>query len=761
MNVKPVAKLLAHHPKVVVIVFTIITILIGSQALNIYIESDLTKFLPKDDPAIILWDEIIEEFNIGKTIIILVDQTDRVYDIRDPKVLIEMDEIYINIYEKLLKEGKETGIASVNSLALMIRNANKKSVAEGGNNYDGIPYDQNDIYKYMERFEISASKGILYSNTYKLAVVIIQLKDDADFDQVLFRTEKAVENRGTNYANMTITGTIAYQNAIRQQSMRNLIIIFPIALILVSIVLFFFHRTLKGLIIAFLPPAFSIGLTFGVLGMVQPELTIISVAVVALLIGLGVDYSIHLMNRLAEEHAIDDPVERIEKILKQTGKAVLLSTITTIIGFASLMTSSMSPMVTFGFGCAIGIFFCFISAIVLVPCFALILQFKKNGRVVIWKKFAKFAVDNRKRILLVAGFFAVISLAAIPEVKTDVNYFELAPKGIPEVEAMFRYSESFGSGSNYNALLVKTDPNGLLDPEIIEGLVEMEDEMRDVIASQFPNMDESKIEKSVYSVADEIKEVSDIINRSIVAEKLGELVGIEKILFDMIAEGGIIDKNFSSTIILVYIPISSSIEQIGAVVEEINSIASGTVLPQNGRVSELTGQDAITIAVNNRLTDEQIRSMILALMLVLAALIFIFSSSTYGFLTMIPVLFVLMWEPGFLVAADIPLSLVTISIASIMVGIGIDYGVHITHRFREELSRGIPKMDAIKISIEKTGLSLVEAALTTVAGVASIYFVNVPALREFGLVVILMIAFSCIAAALILPVFYASKSVKK
>jgi hydrophobe/amphiphile efflux-3 (HAE3) family protein len=760
MNIKPIAKLLAHHPKLVIIIFTIITLLIGSQALNIYIESDLTKFLPKDDPAIQLWEEINQEFNIGKTIIILVDQTDRVYDIRDPKVLIEMDEIYINIYEKLLKEGKETGIASVNSLALLIKKENRKPISEGGNNYNGIPYDQNSIYKYMERFEIAATKGILYSNTYKIAVVIIQLKDDANFDQVLSRTEQAVENRGTSYANMTITGTIAYQDAIREESMRNLIIIFPVALILVSIVLFFFHRTLKGLIIAFLPPAFSIALTFGILGMVQPELTIISVAVVALLIGLGVDYSIHLMNRLAEEHTIEDPVKRIEKILRHTGKAVLLSTITTIIGFGSLMTSSMSPMATFGFGCAIGILFCFISAIVLVPCLAIILQFKKNGRIVIWKKFAKFAVNNRKRILMVAGFFAIISLATLPEVKTDVNYFELAPKDIPEVEAMFKYSESFGGGSNFNALLIQTDPNGLLDPVIIEALVKMEDEMRDVIASAFPHIDENKIKKSIYSVADEIKEVSDIINRSIVAEKLGELMGIQKILFDMIAEEGIIDEEFSKTIILVGIPISSSIEQIGEVVKEINTIAASTVLPHNGQISKLTGQDAITIAVNNRLTDEQIRSMILALMLVLAALIFIFSSSTYGFLTMIPVLFVLMWEPGFLVATDIPLSLVTISIASIMVGIGIDYGVHITHRFREELGRGIPKIDAIRISIEKTGLSLVEAALTTVAGVASIYFVNVPALQEFGIVVILMISLSCIAAAMILPVFYTSKSVK-
>jgi hypothetical protein len=119
-----------------------------------------------------------------------------------------------------------------------------------------------------------------------------------------------------------------------------------------------------------------------------------------------------------------------------------------------------------------------------------------------------------------------------------------------------------------------------------------------------------------------------------------------------------------------------------------------------------------------------------------------------------------MWEPGFLVALDISLSLVTISIAAIMIGIGIDYGVHITHRFREEMSNGCSKVEAIKTSIERTGLSLVEAALTTIAGIAAIYFVNTPALNEFVTVIILLTALSCIAAALILPVFYGSKFVK-
>ena len=95
-----------------------------------------------------------------------------------------------------------------------------------------------------------------------------------------------------------------------------------------------------------------------------------------------------------------------------------------------------------------------------------------------------------------------------------------------------------------------------------------------------------------------------------------------------------------------------------------------------------------------------------------------------------------------------------------MIGIGIDYGVHITHRFREELSRGLSKIDATRTAIEKTGLSLVEAALTTIFGMSSILFVGIDALSEFVFIIVFMTAMSCIAAALLLPVFLDSRFTK-
>lgn len=749
MNMKPLARLLVRRPKMVLLVFTIATILIGIQATNIYIDSNLAGYLPQNDEIIQLWERIDGEFKIGSTIIIYIDQTNRVYDIRDPKVLLEMDEV-IRLIDKNPLDNGEDGIFSVRSLSSLIKaeNAQPSSIGGlGGTGQNKIPIDENLIARYLARSAIQQMKGVLYTNTYKIGVILLQLSEHADHAEILTRTQNALDNRGTTYADMTVTGTLAMQQAIQKHSMQNLMVIFAIALLLISIVLFIFHRTVKGIIVAFLPPAYALALTFGTLGILQPQLTIIAVSIVALLMGLGVDYSIHLMNRFAEEHTIEDKIKRMEKTLQSTGKAILLSTITTMIGFGSLMISSMSPMVTFGFGCAIGILFCFISAIILVPCLALLLQFEKNGSTKSWKKFALFAINNKKRVIVIACFFAVLSLLMLPYIKTDVNYMDMAPDGIPEIEKLREYSANFGSGANFNALLVETDPNGLTDPAVIEAMFSLEEKIRaeGVFA---------------YSIADELKEVNKILESKTIINQLKELIGVDKIIFDKIAEEGIIDSTYSKTLIMVSIPVGKSMAEIETIVSNINDATSSTVLPRNGKVSQLTGQDAVSVSINKRLGDEQTRSMIIALLLVLAALIFIFNSSLYGFLTMIPVGFVLLWEPGFLVAFNIPLSVITISIGSIMIGIGIDYGVHITHRVREGLAGGLSKNEAVEVAIEKTGLSLIEAALTTIAGLSAIYFANIPALQQFGLVIIFMTALSCIGAALILPMFYDLKFVK-
>ena len=366
MNSKTIAKILVKRPKAVILVFTIITAIIGLQIQNVYMVSDLSGYLPQDHPSIQLWEEIDKEFQIASTIVIYVEAD----DIRDPYVLKEMDRVSGKVNKYNLDRGEKDGIVSVTSIASLIKDENAKPYAIGGLGGTGkfeIPEDRNLISRYIARTLIQATEGVLFVNTYKVAVIILQVSTDAEYYTVLDNVKAAID-REVRYSDMEVTGLVAMQQAIQKESMENIRIIFPIALLFISIVIFFFNRTFKSVIIILLPLAYALALTFGVFGIIMPELTLLSIAIVALLVGLGVDYSIHLLNRFSEEQTLDDKIEAVERTLKFTGKAVFLSTITTMIGFGSLMVSSMPPVITFGLGCVIGIIFCFISAIILVPC---------------------------------------------------------------------------------------------------------------------------------------------------------------------------------------------------------------------------------------------------------------------------------------------------------------------------------------------------------------------------------------------------------
>jgi predicted RND superfamily exporter protein len=440
-------------------------------------------------------------------------------------------------------------------------------------------------------------------------------------------------------------------------------------------------------------------------------------------------------------------VERVEKTLSRTGKAVFLCAFTTSIGFGSLMTSSMPPMVTFGFGCAMGITFAFISASILVPCLCIILKFEKHEENHKWKRFAHIIVDYRKRFFVLACFFAVISIIMVPQIKTDVNYYTMAPEGIPEIDALYKYSGNLGGSTNFNALVVETESQGLTYPEVIDAMYNLEVEIRNAGANAF-------------SIADELKEVNEILNRSIIIEKLVEISKIDKILFDKIAETGLINSDYSKTLIVVRVPAGKSISETQALVDEINQIASKVSIPYDGKVSGLIGQDVITVQINKQLMSSQITSLAVALLLVLACLIIGFNSTTIGFLVLLPVLAVLAWEPGALVTLNIPLSVVNITVGSIMIGTGIDYSIQTTQRVREEVEKGLSKIDAVKKSLETSGLSIISAALTTIIALTSTFLVPISALHQFSIIIISLIAFSFLASISIIPTIVTSRFIK-
>jgi len=715
-----ISKFIVKRPKTVFILFTFFTLLVGSQALNVYMISDLSIYLPSGEPVINLLNRIQEYWPVGSSIIIFVEAS----DVTDYNVLKEMLEVEDQVNKYKRDNGNVDGVISTSSIASLIRNLNSKQWPYGrGENK--LPKDRRLIDKYIA--QIGESRWSFITSDKKDAAIIIQLSKNADYDKILQETKNAIKGKTVK---MTLTGPLPISKSTEKRSERNMKIIFPVAIALVTLVIFIFHRTFKSVIIAFIPPAYSIIITFGILGIVWPGLTPFSIAIGALLLGLGVDYSIHLMNRYAEEK-VESLVTRVEKTLRSTGKAVLLSTVTTMIGFGSLMISSMSPIIAFGFACVIGILFCFISSCILVPVLVILLRFEKLGELPGWKRVARFVADNKLRMIVLATVIAFFSVACFPMIKTDVNYLEMAPQDDPVIQKMYEYSEKFGGGGQFNVVLVEGD---ITNPDVIKAIKEFQDKLKAEGIKSFS--------------------IADVLVSPIFKKLSGTRAGIKFILDKMSDdEKAFVSKDYSKTLILFYVSPTLSMKERESIVDKVDWIAATTPIP-GGSISMATGTEAINVAINNMLFDQQTRSMILAIALVAIVVIIIFRSPFYGMVSLIPVIFVLMWEPGLLTSLDISLSVVTISIASIMIGTSVDYGIHITQRIREGLEDGLSKKEAMVNAVEKTGLSLAEAAFTTVAGLLAVYVVNVPGTQEFCTMIMFMILLSWFAATMILPAFY-------
>jgi predicted RND superfamily exporter protein len=219
--------------------------------------------------------------------------------------------------------------------------------------------------------------------------------------------------------------------------------------------------------------------------------------------------------------------------------------------------------------------------------------------------------------------------------------------------------------------------------------------------------------------------------------------------------------------------------------------------------SIVTSGPILTKVIMDSLNESQIRSLIITIILSFIVLTIVF---WYRLITMTPVIFCVAWTLGTMYLVNIPLNMMTITIASLTIGLGITYGIHITHRFLEDLENYNSKNnlpiqkrvrcpncgeivnvtgkagevikvtcpscatlgkvtfkkptsttayidDACRSTVTHTGTALFGAAATTISGFGLLVFALMPPLQQFGGITALTILYSFLASVFILPTF--------
>ncbi|MFC2058720.1 RND family transporter [Chloroflexota bacterium] len=165
----------------------------------------------------------------------------------------------------------------------------------------------------------------------------------------------------------------------------------------------------------------------------------------------------------------------------------------------------------------------------------------------------------------------------------------------------------------------------------------------------------------------------------------------------------------------------------------------------------LTGEAYVRNAQFDAITNSLNRSLMIAVAACLVLLVAVFRSLRYAIVTLIPVLLVACWLYGFMFAMGYNLNMMTATIAAISIGVGIDFSIHFTVRYRQELSKSPDKRTALFTTARNTGMALFGTALSTALGFAVIAFAPMPMFSMFGVLTAVMIVLSFLMALFALP----------
>ncbi len=176
-----------------------------------------------------------------------------------------------------------------------------------------------------------------------------------------------------------------------------------------------------------------------------------------------------------------------------------------------------------------------------------------------------------------------------------------------------------------------------------------------------------------------------------------------------------------------------------------------------GDTSEITitGGDSLIALVTDELTASQVVSVSLTTLAALIILVLYFGLTqfrpTLGLIAIIPIAVVLIWVLGAMWAMRISYNMVTALITALTIGIGVDYTIHLTHRFLEEEKQSGRIRDAMQRAMTTTGGALVASALTTALGLLTLLFAPLDPMRQLGLLTAVTILLALIATFVVLP----------
>ena len=711
----------------------LITIFFGYQIVQkSRMETDLDKYMPQDHPAFVYSDQAEAWFNIKDGILIAVENEQGIYN---SGTLQKIKDITLQ-----LQAMPEFEAADVVSLFTADNIVGTEDGLDVRSFYREVPSSAEVLKKLQSDVETNEMvHGRLVSEKGNVALVVAALNDTAfsmEFYQNILAFAHSFEGPEKVYVAgvPVVEGTMAF---LGPKDMKTMV---PIVVLAIVLVLYTVMRSVRNTFSTLMVVLLSTVWTFGLLALLNIPIYAVSIMIPVMLIAIGVADGIHLYSHLdlfLMENKGATKVQAITNMLKNMWKPVMMTSVTTAIGFISLLTSEVLPIKYFGLFTAFGVMAAMVFSLFLIPSFIFVLGTKKQKSLKTEDQShtgfgADFAVKVLKYKVLVVSItviLGVFSIVGIGKVWINSSFLENFEKSSDIVQTDAFINQYFGGTSTINVILESENEGVMTKHETLQLLSEMQ-------------LSVEKVEKvgGSFSIADYIKRMNKVMHaddehyNNIPDDD--ELIAQYLLLYEMSGDPENLWKVTdydSKKANLTFQLKSDNSKELKKTIEAIEIFKPR--LEELGISLNYAGSGYKALVFTGLILEGQIKSLVMSVIIIILLITLMFRKFTIGLIGSVPVVLTALLSFGLMGLLNIPLSTTTALISSIAVGIGIDYAIHFMERYKIYSQETGDKLLTTKLTMSHSGRAITFNAVVVILGFLVLLFSVFPPNRSLGALV--------------------------
>ena len=545
-------------------------------------------------------------------------------------------------------------------------------------------------------------------------------------------------------ASVVTTGAPVLLNDINDYLRGGMVSLGAIALAVMALILIIFFNV-RWRLLPLLVVSMGVIWAFGLTGYAGIPLTLVTIAGLPVMLGVGIDYAIQMHSRIEEEVVIDRSPHPIQEAARQLGGPMLVVTVGAALSFLAILGSKTPMIRQFGLLLAVGIVAICISSIVNPLAILGIREYKKPTRGRTWTDGYLARFVNRLGSLP-AGFAVVLMIAAVAvfvggalaesSLKIQTDPIRWVNQDTQVIEDITTVEDEIGGSSELGVYVVSTDGESTFTDETIEYV----DRVTRETLEEYPErlLVGSGIVSTVADLTD-VEGATPVTPTAESVEQAWELAPADIQTTTASADGTA--QN------VIFLTGKGSLEDRAPIVDEVNDRDD---TPADLRVTP-SGLAVVGVGLLDNLTSGRVFLTYLALGLVFVWLTIAMRSIVRSLLAVTPVLIAVGTASLVAYFGGFKLSPMTAVGGPLVIAACTEFTTLILYRYLEERRRGLDPAAAMDAAGARTGRAFVVSALTTMAGVAVIALSSLPLLRDFGITVAINITVALLAALVVLP----------